>query len=91
MITEADVLSDLLRDLQAQAKIPDDTLLRLESNLRRQWGGERVYIAKTPLMRDELIRGQILQGIAPDTVAMRLGVSRRKVFYVKAKLRTAFK
>jgi Mor family transcriptional regulator len=87
-----DLVSDILeRIAEKHAKLPPKVARQIESDIRRDWGGERHYIAKLGESgravlseRDALIREQARRGERVKLLARRWGLSEKRVRQILA-------
>jgi len=74
-----DIMSRLAERLGADV-CPPDVLSSLASEIRRDWAGDRVYITASPKrIRDANIRADYRRGVTMDQLALRHGISKRRV------------
>lgn len=84
-----DVVTDILARVDAALREGDETdaaLAQVEREVRRDWGGERPYIAKAgesarreQSLRDEQIRRDFRRGERVALLARRHGISERRI------------
>lgn len=82
-----DLLTDIIQRVGERAgKLPKSTLRTIEADVRRDWGGERHYIAKVgesgreqQTLRDQSIRHEHRRGDHDELIARRWGISLRRV------------
>lgn len=82
-----DILEDIIqRVIERWHEAPANDLMALEEELRRDWGGDRPYIAKSGeagrierSRREEAIRAEHRRGERPSLLARRWGISIRHV------------
>lgn len=79
-----DIVADILRRLDGE--LADERLAAIERDVRRDWGGERPYIAKAgesarqvQSARDERIRQEHRRGERVELLARRYGISSRRI------------
>jgi Mor family transcriptional regulator len=91
-----DLVSDILeRIAEKHAKLPAKVAKQIEEDIRRDWGGERHYIAKVGetgraqlAERDALIRAQARRGDHVKLLARRWGISEKRVRQILAVVET---
>lgn len=80
-----------MRELIPDAFLAPDALVRVEAQVRRDWGGERPYIAKLgepsqrrqlERARDRQIRADYRRGEHVPLLARRYGISERRVYKI---------
>lgn len=87
-----DLVSDILgRIAERHAKLPARVARQIEADIRRDWGGERHYIAKLGesgraqlAERDALIRQQARRGERVKLLSRRWGISEKRVRQILA-------
>lgn len=91
---ECDLIVDILRrvrELLPENVASSDALVRIEAQIRRDWGGERPYIAKLgdPVQRrqwersrDRQIRVDYRRGEHVHLLARRYGISESRVYKI---------
>jgi Mor family transcriptional regulator len=77
-------------------ELDDAALQRIEGDIRRDWGGERAYIAKqgehgraVQSARDECIRRDFRRGERIELLCRRYGLSARRVQEIVREVRAA--
>lgn len=93
---ENDLVHDILHRVRTMFDLPADDLVHVEQQVRRDWGGERCYVAKLGesarqirSKRDQLIRDQFRKGDHIPLLARRWGMSERRVQQIVAAAPTA--
>lgn len=83
---ENDLVHDILHRVRTMFDLPPDDLVHVEQAVRKDWGGERCYVAKLGesgkairSKRDERIREQFRKGDHVPLLARRWGISERWV------------
>jgi Mor family transcriptional regulator len=92
-----DLISDIIARLQSeQGPIPPAVAMKIEASIRRDWGGERHYIAKTGEIgnhilaaRDQRIISESRRGDHDELIARRWGISTRRVRQILSAIRAA--
>jgi Mor family transcriptional regulator len=87
-----DLVSDILeRIAEKHAKLPPKVAQQIEADIRRDWGGERHYIAKVGetgraqlAERDALIREQARRGDHVKLLSRRWQISEKRVRQILA-------
>lgn len=82
-----DILEDVIQRVIARWEAaPANELMQLEEELRRDWGGDRPYIAKQGesgrverSRREEAIRAEHRHGERPGLLARKWGLSPRRI------------
>jgi Mor family transcriptional regulator len=81
-----DIVADILQRLAAFPALGAEALATLDRQVRRDWGGERPYIAKVGesaravmSARDAQIRAQFRRGDHVEVLSRRHGISARRV------------
>lgn len=81
-----DIVTDTLQRLAERAKIPAKVRAEVETEIRADWGGERVYIPKRGendqqqlSERDARIRRDFRRGEREPLIARRHGISVKRV------------
>jgi Mor family transcriptional regulator len=90
--TANDLVSDIIdRIVQAHGKLPAKTMRKIEADVRRDWGGERHYVAKLGesgkaqlAERDLRIREEARHGEHVRLLSRRWGISERRVRQILA-------
>ena len=76
----------LARIMAAAPSLSEDLALEIERQIRRDWGGDRVYIARSPngdfSARNQAILRDWRAGERVSLIARRYGVSRRLVYKI---------
>lgn len=81
----ADFVTSVIASIREIApELRDDAAQQLETNLRREWGGERPYIAKN-IVRAAAINA-LAQGETVAGVQRRFGLSRSGAYRLKNSL-----
>lgn len=62
------------------AAVPAEALAQVETELRRNFGGQRVQILREPPVTLERINERLYQGKAVRQIAAELGVSRATIY-----------
>lgn len=92
MSSSPDLVTDILeRIAEKHAKLPAAVARKIEADIRRDWGGERHYIAKVGesgraqlAERDARIREQARKGDHIRLLARRWGISPKRVKQILA-------
>lgn len=86
-------MHDILHRVRKMFDLPPDVLVRVELGVRKDWGGERHYIARlgesarqVRNKRDQLIRDQYRRGEHVTLLARRWNMSIRRVQQIVAGL-----
>lgn len=83
MICDDDIVIDILMRLSraiGHDRLPDTIVSQVEREVRRDWGGERPYVAKKAHVRDRerIVRQARERGV--EQAARENGISRRTVY-----------
>jgi Mor family transcriptional regulator len=87
VVIEDDIVADILGRVAATAALPPDVVERIDRDVRRDWGGERPYIARVGEVparnirsaRDERVRADYMRGERVVLLARRYGISKRSI------------
>jgi hypothetical protein len=83
----ADFLSELLmRVREAEPGIAPERLSAIEHDLRRLYGGTRVYVTKRDTLTRHLIEQAVKRNERPAQIAARFGVGTRTVWRIRRAL-----
>lgn len=81
-----DIVADVLQRIAIRAKLPADVLAEIDREIRKDWGGERPYIAKggererlQRSVREMTIRAEHRRGDHVGLLARRWGYSVRRI------------
>jgi len=84
-----DLIARLGEAIQRDGRFSEELALSIEQQIRRDWGGERVYIAKSGedarlemSRRNQCIIRDLNNGERVDLIARRYKISRRMVYKV---------
>lgn len=85
-----DIILDVLRRFAACVRIHEEKLAAIESDLRLEWGGMRLYVPKERghverSRRNERIRAEYRRGDHLDLLARRWGLKRDTVQRIVAR------
>jgi len=86
-----DIVADILQRITQHTKLPAKLAQAVEREVRDDWGGERIYIAKIGesgnaqrTERDQRIRAEYRQGEHVELLARRHGISVKRVQQIVA-------
>lgn len=91
-----DIVKDIMQRIADQfgAGLSADALRRIETEVRRDWGGDRPYIARTGesaraafSARNAAIARDWRHGESITLIARRYGISRKRVYQILAERR----
>jgi len=82
-MSEHDIVTDIIQrlaDSLGADVCPPDVMRSVESEIRRDWSGDKVYITANPKrIRDANIRADYRKGTGIKQLAVRYGISSRRV------------